>query len=230
VISKGAFAFVFITALYKVFQPLHGVWYSVIMALSVATMIIGNLFALRQQNIKRFLAFSSIAQVGFILVGISSNSPEGITSVVYFILIYIFSNLAAFGVVSVISSQANKENIDDYKGLYQTNPFCSWMMALALFSLAGVPPTAGFFGKLFLITAGAKEASYLFVIIVALNLVVSLYYYLKIVRAMFMDKNEEPIASIKVPGSVKIGLIICAAGIGLTGFISWVYEYIHSLN
>ena len=230
VISKGAFAFVFITALYKVFQPLHGVWYSVIMALSVATMIIGNLFALRQQNIKRFLAFSSIAQVGFILVGISSNSPEGITSVVYFILIYIFSNLAAFGVVSVISSQANKENIDDYKGLYQTNPFLSWMMALALFSLAGVPPTAGFFGKLFLITAGAKEASYLFVIIVALNLVVSLYYYLKIVRAMFMDKNEEPIASIKVPGSVKIGLIICAAGIVLTGFISWVYDYIQSLS
>ncbi len=230
VISKGAFAFVFITALYKVFQPLHDVWYNLIIILSIATMLIGNLFALRQQNIKRFLAFSSIAQVGFILVGISSNSAAGITSVVYFILIYIFSNLAAFAVAAIISSQANKENIDDYKGLYQTNPFLSWMMALALFSLAGVPPTAGFFGKLFLITAGAQGASYLFVIIVSLNLVISLYYYLKIVRAMFMDKNEEPITSIKVPGSVKLGLIICAAGIVLTGFISWIYDYIQSLS
>jgi NADH-quinone oxidoreductase subunit N len=230
VISKGAFAFVFITALYKVFQPLHEVWYNLIIILSIATMLIGNLFALRQQNIKRFLAFSSIAQVGFILVGISSNSAAGATSVVYFILIYIFSNLAAFAVAAIISSQANKENIDDYKGLYQTNPFLSWMMALALFSLAGVPPTAGFFGKLFLITAGAKEASYVFVIIVSLNLVVSLYYYLKIVRAIFMDKNEAPIASIKISGSVKIGLIICAAGIVLTGFFSWIYEYIQSLS
>lgn len=230
VISKGAFAFVFITALYKVFQPLHDVWYNLIIILSIATMLIGNLFALRQQNIKRFLAFSSIAQVGFILVGISSNSPAGVTSVVYFILIYIFSNLAAFAVAAIISSQANKENIDDYKGLYQTNPFLSWMMALALFSLAGVPPTAGFFGKLFLITAGAKGASYAFVIVVSLNLVISLYYYLKIVRAMFMDKNESPISSIKIPGSVKIGLIICAAGIVLTGFVSWIYEYIQSLS
>jgi len=230
VISKGAFAFVFITALYKVFQPLHDVWYNLIIILSIATMLIGNLFALRQQNIKRFLAFSSIAQVGFILVGISSNSSAGITSVVYFILIYIFSNLAAFAVAAIISSQANKENIDDYKGLYQTNPFLSWMMALALFSLAGVPPTAGFFGKLFLITAGAKEASYWFVIIVSLNIVISLYYYLKIVRAMFMDKNETPIAPVKISGSVKIGLVICAAGIVLTGFISWIYGYIQSLS
>jgi NADH-quinone oxidoreductase subunit N len=230
VISKGAFAFVFITALYKVFQPLHEVWYNLIIILSIATMLIGNLFALRQQNIKRFLSFSSIAQVGFILVGISSNSAAGVTSVVYFILIYVFSNLAAFAVAAVISSQANKENIDDYKGLYQTNPFLSWMMALALFSLAGVPPTAGFFGKLFLITAGAKGATYGFVIFVSLNLVISLYYYLKIIRAMFMDKNEAPIVSVKVSGSVKIGLIICAAGIVLTGFVSWIYDYIHSLS
>jgi NADH-quinone oxidoreductase subunit N len=230
VISKGAFAFVFITALYKVFQPLHGVWYNLIIILAIITMLIGNLFALRQQNIKRFLAFSSIAQVGFILVGISGNSSAGITSVVYFILIYIFSNLAAFGVVSVISSQAGRENINDYKGLYQTNPFLSWMMALALFSLAGVPPTAGFFGKLFLISAGAKEASYVFVIIVSLNLVISLYYYLKIVRAIFMDKNEAPVAPVSLSFSVKLGLIICAAGIVVTGFVSWVYDYIHSLS
>ena len=112
VISKGAIAFIFMATLYKVFQPMHEVWYNMVMILSIATMIIGNLFALRQQNIKRFLAFSSIAQVGFILVGVSSNSIEGTSSVVYFILIYVFSNLAAFGVAAAISTQSNKENID----------------------------------------------------------------------------------------------------------------------
>jgi len=230
VISKGAFAFVLITVLYKVFQPLHSVWYNLIMLLSVVTMIVGNLFALRQQNIKRFLAFSSIAQVGFILLGISSNSPEGTTSVVYFILIYLFSNLAAFGVAGVIASQTNKESISDYKGLYQTNKFLSWMIALALFSLAGVPPTAGFFGKLFLIKAGASQANYFVIIIAALNLVVSLYYYLKIIRAIFMEQNEQPVAAIELSFSTKLGFIICSAGIILTGLIGWIYDYIQLLG
>lgn len=230
VISKGAFAFVFITVLYKAFQPLHAVWYNLIMLLSIATMIIGNLFALRQQNIKRFLAFSSIAQVGFILVGISSNSAEGTASVVYFILIYIFSNLAAFGVAGAIVSHTNKESISDYKGLYQTNKLLSWIIALALFSLAGIPPTAGFFGKLFLIKAGASQANYLFITIAALNLVVSLYYYLKIVRAIFMEQNENPIEKIELHFSTKLGLIICAAGIVLIGLSGWIYDYIQKLT
>ena len=117
VISKGAVAFIFMATLYKMFQPMQAIWYNLVMILAVATMVIGNLFALRQQNIKRFLAFSSIAQVGFILVGISSNSTAGTTSVVYFVLIYIFSNLAAFGVAAAIATKANRENIDDYKGL-----------------------------------------------------------------------------------------------------------------
>ena len=230
VISKGAFAFVFITALYKIFQPLHSVWYNLIILLSVVTMVVGNLFALRQQNIKRFLAFSSIAQVGFILVGISSNTPEGTASVVYFILIYIFSNLAAFAVVDTIASQTNKELIDDYKGLYLSNKFLSWMMALALFSLAGIPPTAGFFGKLFLIKAGSSQGSYWYIIIVALNLVVSLYYYLKIVRAIFMEQNEQPIQPVKIAASTKLGLLICAAGMVLTGLIGWIYDYIQLIS
>ncbi len=230
VVSKGSVAFIFITMLYKVFQPMHSVWYNLLILLSIATMIIGNLFALRQQNIKRFLAFSSIAQVGFILVGISSNAQQGVASVVYFVLIYIFSNLAAFGVAGVMSSQAGKEQIDDYKGLYKANPFLSWVMALALFSLAGIPPTAGFFGKLFLITAGASKANYGFVIFVALNLIVSLYYYLIIIRAMFMDKNAAPIQKIQIHPSTKLGLIICGAGIVLVGLLSWIYAYIQSLS
>lgn len=230
VISKGAIAFVFISVLYKVFQPMHEVWYNMVMLLSIITMIIGNLFALRQQNIKRFLAFSSIAQVGFILVGISSNSQEGISSVVYFILIYVISNLAAFGVAAAISSQTGKEKIDEYKGLYKTNPWLSWVMALALFSLAGIPPTAGFFGKLFLLTAGAANANYGFILIAALNMIVSLYYYLRVIRSIFMDKNEQPIEKINIHPSTKFALIICAAGIILVGMLSWIYDYIQSLN
>ena len=228
VISKGAIAFVFIATLYKVFQPIEAVWYNMIMLLSIITMIMGNLFALRQQNIKRFLAFSSIAQVGFILVGISSNSIEGTTSVIYFILIYVFSNLAAFGVAATIAAQTGKENIADYKGFYQNNKFLSWVLALALFSLAGIPPTAGFFGKLFLITAGATRGSYVFITIAALNMVISLYYYLRVVRAMFMDKNETPIEPINILPAVKFGLIICGGGIVLAGIVSWVYDYIVS--
>lgn len=230
VISKGAVAFIFMATLYKVFQPMHEVWYNMVMILSIATMIIGNLFALRQQNIKRFLAFSSIAQVGFILVGISSNSFEGTTAVVYFILIYVFSNLAAFGVAAAIASQTDKEDIDDYKGMYKTNPFLSWVLALALFSLAGIPPTAGFFGKLFLLTAGASKGSYLFITIAALNMIVSLYYYLRVIRSVFMDKNEHPVEKIKIDASVKLGLLICAAGIVLVGLLSWIYDYIQSLG
>jgi NADH-quinone oxidoreductase subunit N len=229
VISKGAVAFIFMATLYKVFQPMQGIWYNMVMVLSIATMVIGNLFALRQQNIKRFLAFSSIAQVGFILVGITSNSNEGTGSVVYFILIYLFSNLAAFGVAGAISSQTNKENIDDYKGLYQTNPFLSWMIAIALFSLAGIPPTAGFFGKLFLLTAGASNANYFFITIAALNMIVSLFYYLRVVRAVFMEKNDHPLEKINLDVSAKLALTICAGGIIMGGMLSWIYDYIQSL-
>ena len=230
VISKGSVAFIFMATLYKVFEPMQDVWYNMIMVLSITTMIIGNLFALRQQNIKRFLAFSSIAQVGFILVGMSANSPVGTASVVYFILIYTFSNLAAFGVGAAIAAQTGKEKIDDYKGLYQTNSFLSWVLALALFSLAGIPPTAGFFGKLFLITAGASKGNYMFITIAALNMIISLFYYLKIMRAMFMDKNEQPIEKINIQASTKFALIICAGGIVLLGLLSWVYEYIVAVS
>lgn len=230
VISKGSIAFILLSTLYKVFAPMHEIWYNMVMLLSITTMIVGNLFALRQQNIKRLLAFSSIAQVGFILVGLSSNSIQGTTSVVYFVLIYVFSNLAAFGVAGAVSGQTGKERIDDFKGLYHNNPFISWILALALFSLAGIPPTAGFFGKLFLITAGASKGNYFFIVVAALNLIVSLYYYLRVIRAVFMDTNEQPIEKIYVNPSVKLGMIICGAGIVLVGLLSWIYDYITALT
>jgi len=229
VISKGAILFVLVSVLYKVFTPLNESWYNMLFLISVLTMIIGNLFALRQQNMKRFLAFSSIAQVGFILIGITGQSAEGSASVIYFVLVYIFSNLAAFGVINLISAATGKENVDDYKGFYKTNPRLSWVLAIALFSLGGIPPTAGFFGKFFLLLAGAGKGNYLLISIAALNMVISLYYYLKIIKAMFMDANENPIENVKTGWSPKLAMIICVAGIIITGLTSGAYNYIHSL-
>ena len=194
------------------------------------TMIIGNLFAIRQNNLKRFLAFSSVAQVGFILIGITGATQAGSASVVYFVLIYTFSNLGAFGVISLVSALAGKENIQDYKAFYKNNPILSWVLAISLFSLAGIPPTAGFFGKFFLLMAGAGQGNYLLITIAALNMVVSLYYYLKVVKAIFMDSNENPIKKLMIPASPKLALFICTTGIVLTGLISYVYKYIFSMS
>ena len=229
VISKGAILFVLVSVLYKVFTPLTESWYNMLFIISVLTMIIGNLFALRQQNMKRFLAFSSIAQVGFILIGITGQSAEGSASVIYFVLIYIFSNLAAFGVINLISAATGKENVDDYKAFYKTNPRLSWVLAIALFSLGGIPPTAGFFGKFFLLLAGAGRGNYLLISIAALNMVISLYYYLRIIKAIFMDANDNPIENVKAGWSPKLAMLICVAGIIITGLASGAYQYIYSL-
>jgi NADH-quinone oxidoreductase subunit N len=229
VISKGAILFVLVSVLYKVFTPMNESWYNMLFLISILTMIIGNLFALRQQNMKRFLAFSSIAQVGFILIGITGQSAEGSTSVIFFVLIYIFSNLAAFGVISLVSAVTGKENVDDYKGFYKTNPGLSWVLAIGLFSLGGIPPTAGFFGKFFLLLAGAGKGNYLLIGIAALNMVISLYYYLRVVKAMFMDANDNPIEKVHAGWSSKVAMIICIAGIIITGLASGAYNYIHSL-
>src|SRR5258706_12274196 len=229
VISKGSIVFIFITTLYNAFRYYADLWYNVLFLSAVITMTLGNFVALRQQNMKRFLAFSSIAQVGFILIGISGSSSLGTTSAVYFILIYVFSNLGAFGVVQMISSLTGKERIDDYKGLYKTNPFLTWILTLSLFSLAGIPPTAGFFGKLFLLTAGASQGNYVLITIAALNMIISLYYYLKVVRAMFMDANENPVERIKGSTPANAALIICAIGIVVVGLISSIYDYINNI-
>lgn len=229
VISKGAVLFVFVSVLYTVFKPLADTWYNMLFLLSVLTIVIGNLFAIRQENFKRFLAFSSIAQVGFILVGITGTSQTGATSVIYFVLIYIFSNLAAFGVVSLVSAVTGKEGITDYKGFYKTNPVLSWVLTIALFSLAGVPPTAGFFGKFFLLIAGAGKGNYILITIAALNMIISFYYYLRIVKAIFMDANENPIGRVSVPLMPKFSFYLCIAGIVLTGLMSVVYDYINSV-
>ncbi len=230
VISKGAAVFIFGIVLFTVFKNMVALWSNVLWITAALTMTIGNLFAMRQKNLRRFLAFSSIAQAGFIFLGLLGNDTLGMTTVVYFVLIYIFSNLGAFGVVSVIFNVTGKDMIDDYDGLYRTNPQLSLAMMIALFSLAGIPPVAGFFGKFFLFAAAAKGGYYYLVLIAVLNTIVSLYYYLLIVKAMFLNKSEHPIAYFRTDNLSRIGLIVCMFGVFATGLWSPVWEMIMSLS
>ncbi len=230
VISKGAAAFILIIVMFTVFRSLAPLYKSMIYLIAVLTMTVGNLFAMRQKNMKRFLAFSSIAQAGFILLGILGTNKMGMTSVVYFVLVYIFSNLGAFGVVAAISARTGKEYMDDYDGLYLTNPKLSLLMTLSMFSLAGIPPVAGFFGKMWLFMSAASNGYYWLVFIAVLNATISLYYYLLVVKAMWINKSDQPIAKFESDGYTKVGLILCALGIFILGAWSQVYEFINNLS
>lgn len=226
VISKGAAAFAFTFILMTVFWKISDFWQLIVYAITVTTITIGNLFALRQQNLKRFFAFSSISQAGFLLLGVISNSGLGISAVVFYILVYIVSNLAVFGVIASIENKTGKLNMDDYNGLYHTNPKLSLLMTLALFSLAGIPPVAGYFGKFFLFTAAAKEGYYILVLIALINTIISLYYYLLIVKAMFINKNETPIETFRSDWAGRVGMVLCLAGMVVIGFYSNIFTYI----
>lgn len=230
VISKGSAVLILMIILFTVMKPFELVTSKLLYIVAIATMFIGNLFALRQQNMKRFLAFSSVAQAGFILLGILSNDQLGISTVVYFVSIYVFTNLAAFGVVQAISMQSGKEDMDDYNGLYRTNPKLSLVMMLALFSLAGIPPVAGFFGKFFLFTAAASQGLYFLVFLAVVNVTISLYYYLLVVRAMFLRKSDHPIPYFESKMTMKLGLVLAVIGVLFIGVYSPIYDYIYQLS
>jgi len=230
VISKGSAVMILMIILFTVMKPLMPVWSKIIYIVAIATMFMGNLFALRQQNMKRFLAYSSIAQAGFILLGFLSNDQLGYSTIVYFLAVYIFSKLGAFGVVQALSTASGKENMDDYEGLYRTNPKLSLVMMLALFSLAGIPPLAGFFGKFFLYTAAASKGYYFLVFIAVVNATISLYYYLLVIRAMFLRKNPNAIPFFKSKTYMRLGLILAALGILITGVYSPLYNYIFEIS
>jgi NADH-quinone oxidoreductase subunit N len=230
VISKGSVIFVFVSVLYTLFAPLKEAWVYEITILAILSMTVGNLFAMRQQNIKRLLAFSSISQVGFVLVGIAGASATGTSAAIYFVLIYMMSNIAAFGVIGAISDTTGKETLSAYKGLYKHSPFYALVLAMSLFSLGGVPPTAGFFGKLFLLTSGMGNGLYVLLAFAAMNLVLSLYNYLRVVKIMFIDEAEETLPVIGKNFFLTVALVICVSGILAIGFIPPIYQYISSLS
>lgn len=230
VISKGSAAFVLMTILMKVFTPILDQWQMLLYGIIILTITIANLFAIRQHNLKRFMAFSSISQAGYLMLGVIGGTALGMTSLVFYVLVYLFSNLAVFGVIAIIEQRSGKVRMDDYNGLYKTNPRLSIIMMLALFSLAGIPPFAGFFSKFFIFMSAAREGFYLLVLLALINTIISLYYYLLIVKAMFINLNENPINTFRSDNYTRLSLVICTAGILLLGVLSVVYDRIYLLT
>ena len=230
VISKGSAAFAFMVVLQQAFGEAYPqVWEWMLYAVIIATITIGNLFAIRQRNLKRFLAFSSVSQAGYIMLGVIGNNELSTTALMFYILVYIFSNLAAFGVIGAVENATGKVSMDDYNGLYKTNPRLAVTMMLAMFSLAGIPPFAGFFSKFFIFTGAlgaGTPAMYVLVFIALLNTIVSLYYYLLVVKAMFINESDAPIATFRSSCSERLGMWISTAGILFLGLVSCVYDYI----
>jgi NADH-quinone oxidoreductase subunit N len=169
-------------------------WGLLIAILAAATMTLGNLVAVVQHNIKRFMAFSAVSQAGYLLMGFLGPSSQGVSAMLFYLLVYIAANLAVFGVIIFYSNETGAERIVEYRGLSRTNPLMALAMMLALFSLAGIPPLAGFVGKFFLFSAASQAGYHWLVALAALNSTVSLYYYLRIVRQMYI---EDPITEAK---------------------------------
>ena len=230
VISKGSAAFVLMAILIKVFAPMVEQWQEVLYWVIIASITIANLFALRQQNLKRLMAFSSISQAGYIMLGVISGSAQGMTSLVYYVLIYMFANLAVFTVITIVALRASKFTLEDYNGLYTTNPKLAFLMTLALFSLAGIPPFVGFFSKFFIFAAAFEGGFHLLVFIALINTIISLYYYLKIVKAMYINKSDEPIAAFRSDNYTRASLAICTLGIVVLSIASVVYQSIDKFS
>lgn len=232
VISKGSAAFVLFVVLIKAFSvgAVFAAWNIALFWIVIASITVANLFALRQQNLKRFMAFSAISQAGYLVLAVMGGTAQGMTSLVFYLLVYLAANLGAFAVISVVEQNSGKLGIADYDGLYRTNPKLAFLMTLCLFSLAGIPPFAGFFSKFFVFMAAFKAGFHLLVFIALVNTIISLYYYLLIVKAMYIRPNDAPIASFRSDGYHKAALAICMVGVLLLGIAGWVYTYIDGLS
>ena len=232
VISKGSAAFVLMTILMKLFgaEAFQGMWSVGFFWIILASITIANLFAIRQKNLKRFMAFSAISQAGYLVLGIMGGTSQGMTALVFYLFVYMAANLGAFAVLHVVEQNSGKIGMDDYNGLYKTNPKLAFLMTLCLFSLAGIPPFAGFFSKFFIFMAAFNAGFHLLVFLALVNTIISLYYYLLIVKAMYINPNEQPIANFKSDCGTRAALAICTAGVILLGIASVVYNYIDGFS
>lgn len=230
VISKGAATLTLMMILCKVFAPMIDYWEYLLSIVIVLTITIGNLFAIRQNELKRFMAFSSISQAGYIMLAAIGASTTGVAALTYYVLVYVVANLSVFTVISVVEQNNNgMTRMSSYNGLYKTNPKLAFLMTLALFSLAGIPPFAGMFSKFFVFMAAAEQGSFMayFVVFIALiNTVVSLYYYLLIVKAMYINNEDAPLPTFRSDCNTRLALALCTVGIVAFGVFSCVYEWI----
>lgn len=216
VASKAAGLAAFVRVFMIALPELQPYWSSIIIVLAALTVVVGNLIAIPQTNIKRMLAFSSIAQAGYILFGLIAFSSLGVGALLFYSIIYVFSNMGAFGVVIAVRNATGSDEIKDYSGLAQTSPFLAAIMLASLLSLAGIPPFAGFVGKFYLFMAIIDQGLIWLAFLGIGMSMVSVYYYLIVVKAMYFGKPQLKPESIKISSSLKIALAIC--GVAVTFF------------
>ena len=199
--------------------------------LAVLTMSIANLVTLHQTNIKRFLAWSSVAQAGYLLVGLAAGGPRADASVAFYLLVYLVTSLAAFGVATLVEGATGRADMREYVGLSESNPGVAFVMMLALFSLAGIPPLAGFLGKFFLFAAAAQADKAWLVLVAAVNSTVSLYYYLTVIRWMYIEKPtaaQSAVPPIRTSNCGAAVLAVCTVGMLALGLLPQILRWVES--
>ena len=219
--SVGPKAAAFV-ALIRVFtislESLADIWTGAVAVIAVLTMTLGNIVALRQQNIKRMLAYSSIAHAGYLLVGIVAGGPRAIAATSFYLVGYALMNLGAFTVAMLMNRRGEGDyQLDDYRGAGFAHPLLGVTMVIFMFSLAGIPPTAGFFGKLYLFSAAVEKGYILLVVIAVLNSVVAAYYYLRIIVLMYMTRAEREMATVPSFGGYTLTLVVTSVLVLLIG-------------
>lgn len=222
VASKAAGFAVLLRLLLVVFPSIQSHWIGMLIALSATTMTVGNLLALVQTNLKRMLAYSSIAQAGYILIGVVSVARGGVTpsgpaAVLFYLGVYVLTNIAAFAVVIAVTNVLGSEEMTALHGLSRRSLGLSLAMMAAMLSLAGVPPLAGFFAKFFVFSAAMGQGLVWLVILAVLNSLMSLYYYLMVLKYIFVDRSEGDEQPLVVPGALNTGMWVSVAGILLLG-------------
>lgn len=236
VVSKGAAAFALCCILMKVFAPIALYWQYMLYIVIVLSITVANLFAIRQKDLKRFMAFSSISQAGYIVLAVVGNTAMSVSALSFYVLVYVVANMGVFTIISAVEEHNNGVvDMDSYNGFYKTNPKLSMLMTLSLFSLGGIPPFAGMFSKFFVFMASVKSAdllttngmlAYATMFIALINTVISLYYYLLIVKAMYIKPNDKPLPTFQSAVSTKLALALCTAGVIGFGIFSSIYEWI----
>ena len=202
----------------------------VISAISILSMFTGNLLALNQTNLKRLLAYSSISHLGYLLITLLTGSASGIGAAIFYLAAYIINTLGAFGVISALSvCERDADEIEDVKGLFWTNPLMASVLSIAFLSLAGLPLTAGFISKFYLVLAGVKSGLWILAFSLVINSVISLYYYLRVIKAMFTP--DETKKSVRLPAITSLVLVIIVIGILFLGILpSFLTELINSFS
>jgi len=195
-------------------------WLPMITGLAVLTMTFGNLVALTQTNIKRLLAYSSIAHAGYVLVAFVAYSELGVASAIYYLIAYVVTNLAAFGVVILFARTAGTDEIEQYAGLSRRSPYLALAMLVAFLSLAGMPPLAGFFGKFYVFAAAVKAGMIWLAFVGVLNAIVGLYYYLVVLKVVYVSPAPDGAGPIDIPNICKVALVVLSLGIILLGTAS----------